>query len=238
MKWGAKRGLLLCALAMTPLGAAEMHHKPAAPGPVLAELQAGNRRFVAGRAKHPHTEPGRVRETGAHGQHPRAVVLACADSRVSPELVFDQGIGDLFTIRVAGNVANEDEAASVEYAAEHLGTSVCVVLGHTGCGAVTAVAHGDALPKRFDHLLSPIRHSVNRLRKERPSLHGAALVDAAVRANVWEAAADLLQHNEALRARAQAGKLTVIGAVYDTRTGTVRWLGHHPDERTLLKTKG
>jgi carbonic anhydrase len=161
------------------------------------------------------------------------VVLACSDSRVSPELLFDQGIGDLFSIRVAGNVANEDEAASVEYAADHLGVPVCVVLGHTGCGAVAAVTHGERLPHRFDHLLGPVRETVDKLHASRPSLRGPALDAEAVRANVWRATADLL-HDEAIRERVRKRKLVVLGAVYDTQTGKVHWLGHHPEEKRLV----
>lgn len=229
-------GILVCGAGVAPIRAGERHPaKAASSQSALAALVEGNHRFASGHARHPHVDRSRVRETGSHGQHPQAVILACADSRVSPELVFDQGIGDVFTIRVAGNVANEDEAASVEYAAEHLGVQLCVVLGHTGCGAVTAVVKHDKLPASFDHLLSPIRATVRELQSKRPTLSGEALIGEAVRANVWHATADLLQHDEALRTRAAAGKLAVVGAVYDTHTGTVRWLGHHPNEKALLK---
>lgn len=223
-------------LMVAPLWAGERHSRSPGPMPekVLTALMKGNERFAAGHPTHPHTERRRVQETGTRGQHPQAVVLTCSDSRVSPELLFDQGIGDLFTIRVAGNVANEDEAASVEYAAEHLAVPVCVVLGHTGCGAVSAVAHGEPLPRTFDHLLSPVRAAVAELHRTRPALHGEALVGEAIRANVWRAAADLLRGNAVLRERARRGKLVVVGALYDTRTGTVRWLGHHANERALL----
>ena len=88
------------------------------PARIRTLLQEGNRRFVSGHPRHPHSSRSRVRETGLYGQHPQAVILSCADSRVCPEILFDQGLGDLFTIRVAGNVANEDEIASVEYAAD------------------------------------------------------------------------------------------------------------------------
>ncbi len=234
MRTWKRMAAAFCLAALSPI-AAEVHQSPSPPPAkqVLAGLSDGNHRFTTGHAKHPHAEKSRVRDTGAHGQHPQAVILTCADSRVSPEIVFDQGIGDLFSIRVAGNVANEDEAASVEYAVEHLGVPLCVVLGHTGCGAVTAVCRGEHLPHRFDHLLAPIHATVRELHGCKPALKGDALTEAAVRANVWHSVADLLA-DEALRERARASKLTVVGAIYDTRTGAVRWLGHHPSERSLL----
>ncbi len=203
------------------------------PKSILTHLTDGNRRFAAGHARHPHGDRQRVRETGLHGQHPPVVVLCCADSRVSPELVFDQGIGDVFTVRVAGNVANEDEMASVEYAVEHLGASVCVVLGHTGCGAVTAAAKHDKLPDRFNHLLAPVRATVDELEHRHPGLKGEALVARAVEANIWRSAADLLRNDPELRERVHSGKLVLVGALYDTHSGAVKWLGHHPDERHL-----
>jgi len=235
MRFSRTTFVLVSLLATAPV-VAEEHHVPAPPSgtKVISALLEGNRRFLAGHAKHPHTERRYVRETGIHGQHPQAVVLTCADSRVSPEILFDQGIGDLFTIRVAGNVANEDEAASVEYAAEHLDVPVCVVLGHTGCGAVTAVVRGEKLPHSFDHLLTPIQATVRDLRRAQPKLRGDALTGMAVRANVWHAVADLLRENGALRDRARTGRLAIVGAVYDTSTGTVQWLGHHPGEEGLL----
>jgi carbonic anhydrase len=90
------------------------------------ELAHGNVRFATGHARHPHSSPAWVRKRSRFGQHPHAAVLCCSDSRVAPEILFDQGIGDLFTVRVAGNVVNEDELASMEYAVEHLGVPLCV----------------------------------------------------------------------------------------------------------------
>lgn len=107
------------------------------PDDTVCRLAEGNRRFAAGTQDHPRSGPDRRREVRA-GQHPFAVILACADSRVPPEIVFDQGIGDLFVIRVAGNVLDDTVIASVQYALSHLGCRLVVVLGHENCGAVTA----------------------------------------------------------------------------------------------------
>src|SRR3954451_10886779 len=109
----------------------------------LSRLLAGNERFVAHKERHPDESAGRRREL-VSGQHPFAVILGCSDSRVAPELLFDEGLGDLFVIRVAGNIVDDDILASIEYAVEHLGTKLVVVLGHEKCGAVSAAVSGES----------------------------------------------------------------------------------------------
>jgi carbonic anhydrase len=128
----------------------------------LASLIAGNERYAAGRAQHPRAAR-EDRQQLLAGQHPRAIVLACADSRVPPELVFDQGLGDLFVVRVAGEAVDAASVASIEYAIEHLGASLIVVLGHQSCGAVMAALttpHGKAGSPDLDALLDEIRPGV------------------------------------------------------------------------------
>ena len=129
-------------LLSLPLGtiAKEPEHADApkvSPADALARLKAGNQRFVAGKLQHPHQDSKRRAEL-AKGQQPFAIVLGCADSRTSPEVLFDQGLGDLFVVRVAGNVLDDHALASIEYAVEHLGAQLIVVLGHQRCGAVQA----------------------------------------------------------------------------------------------------
>ena len=118
----------------------------------MEKLIDGNDRFVQGKSIHPH-ESADYRESLAKEQHPFATVLTCSDSRVTPVLIFDQGIGDLFVIRVAGNVIDEDVAGSIEYAVDHLGAKLLVVLGHENCGAVSAAYHVErqAVPERRRH---------------------------------------------------------------------------------------
>ena len=118
---------------------------PPTASAVPAELKAGNQHHVQHHYAHPHESDTRVREL-VSGQHPHAVVLSCADSRVPPEIVFDQGLGDLFTVRVAGNIAGDAEIASIEYAIEHLHTPLVVVMGHQSCGAVAAAIEGGEAP--------------------------------------------------------------------------------------------
>ncbi|MCC6392290.1 MAG: carbonic anhydrase [Bryobacterales bacterium] len=201
---------------------------------VLLELKAGNKRFCAGRARHPHTTAARIRET-ARGQHPFAVVLCCADSRVPPEIFLDLGIGDIFTVRVAGNVANTDEIASVEYAVEHLSTALCVVVGHTRCGAVTAVVNGDKVSAEIAHLVQHIGEAAEKTRKHNPALKGSDLIEESVRVNVFESMEDLIRGSETIAGKVRQGALKVVGAVYNVETGAVDWMGSYPGALPILR---
>lgn len=194
------------------------------PGFVHEELIKGNQRFASGHPKHPHSSLKWIKQAGKTDQHPHAVVLCCSDSRVSPEILFDQGIGDLFVVRVAGNVANEDEIGSIEYAAEHLGIPLCLVLGHSGCGAVKAVVGGDALPKEIEHLVVPIQHAMQHVKTAHNGIAGPALVQATVTQNVQETVNKLRQDVPILTERIHSRRFSVEGAVYDLETGRVTWL--------------
>jgi carbonic anhydrase len=150
--------------------------------------------------------------------------LCCSDSRVVPEILFDQGIGDLFTIRVAGNVANEDEVGSIEYGVEHLAVPLCVVLGHTSCGAVTAVVKGEELPTEIAHLVAPIRIAHEKARAFYPGLKEQAMIRATVRVNVRHTVATLVNGPKVIDERVKSGRLRIEGAVYDLETGRVSWV--------------
>jgi carbonic anhydrase len=150
------------------------------------------------------------------------------------EILFDEGLGDLFIVRVIGNVSRGDEAGSAEYGVEHLGTPLLVVLGHTGCGAVTAAithakAHGNVPP-----LLTYIRPSVLTASREHPELKGMDMVPEAVRANVFHSMEGLLIRSEIIRRRVHSGKLKMVGAIYDMKSGRVKWLGPHPRQDHIL----
>lgn len=192
----------------------------------LERLREGNRRFVAGapsRAQLP--EPTDRREL-VEGQEPFAVVLGCSDSRVPVELVFDQGLGDLFVIRVAGNIVAPSQIGSVEYAVEQLGTRLVVVLGHTGCGAVQATL--DVLQQTAE---TPSRNLGSIVDRIRPAVEGLlatelrrdreALVRQAVRANVRVAANALRHGSDLLERRIENDGLLVVGAEYELETGVV-----------------
>jgi carbonic anhydrase len=197
-------------------------------------LDEGNRRFVEGRSVHPNTDVFRVGETGEHGQHPFAAVLACADSRVAVERLFDRGMGDLFVVRVAGNIGDPNQAGSLEYACEHLGTRLVVVMGHTGCGAVKAAVEGVSTGTNIGSLLDNIAPAVREVRAAHPELSGEGLVEAVVRQNVWRTIEDTLRGSASLRAGVQSEAVRMVGAVYDVRNGRVEWMGNHPALAGLL----
>jgi carbonic anhydrase len=188
----------------------------------LRQLFAGNARFARGEPANPRRRPEDFRAV-AEGQRPMAAVISCADSRVPPELLFDMGVGDLFVIRVAGNVVSGAGAVvkgSVEYAVAELGVALVVVLGHTGCGAVKAalkhIDDGDAVPGAIRELVGLIRPAVARS-KGQP---GDPL-DNAIRANVRLGVERLKALKPLLAPRVAAGRLSVVGGVYDLRTGAV-----------------
>ncbi len=207
--------------------AAEKHHEAVSeftPAEALARLKNGNLRFVEGASKHPRADAERRAETVKNGQHPIATVVACSDSREPVEILFDQGIGDVFVIRVAGNVCSTNEIASIEYSSEHLATPVCLILGHTGCGAVTTAAADPKLEGCLGTLIDSIKPSVERAKKDHPELKDKALVAAAIEANVRKSAEDLLARSEGVSKLVAAGKLRVEGAIYDLETGKITWL--------------
>lgn len=204
------------------------------PEAALAHLRAGNLRFTSGRRRHPHLDPARLREAFEQGQQPFAAVLACSDSRVPVELLFDQGCADLFVIRVAGNVADTDEIGSVEFAVCHFDTPLVLVLGHTHCGVVTAVLQDATLEGCMPALLAEVQPAVARARARHPDGDAPTLIAAAVRENVWCAIEAILHRSAPVRARVATGRARLVGAVYDIATGRVDWLGPHPGEAALL----
>jgi carbonic anhydrase len=187
----------------------------------IDKLVAGNRRFVDGHMAHQH-ENSEWRAAIAEGQHPFAAVLGCSDSRVPPEIVFDEGLGDLFVIRDAGNVADDDTLGSLEYAVEHLHVPLIVVLGHEGCGAVTAavnaIVKGEAVEGHVLRLVDDIAPAVWQV-KDR----GGDLVDHAVHANVALVVQKLRLCGPILRTHEQKGDVTIVGACYNLHTGVVDW---------------
>ncbi|MBF0512696.1 MAG: carbonic anhydrase [Desulfovibrionaceae bacterium] len=221
--------------------AALAHASGAGPGvgadEALSLLKEGNARFVSGQMIHPRQDAARREQTAA-GQNPFATVIGCSDSRDVVEQLFDQGVGDLFTIRVAGNPAHADVAGTAEYGAEHLGVHLLVVLGHAKCGAVVAavasVAEGKKAGGNIDFLIAPILPAAAKAKHDFPELSGDALVEKAVTYNVWQSIDDLFRQSPILRGLVKEGKLTVVGAVYDIATGQVNWLGAHPEQARLL----
>jgi carbonic anhydrase len=193
------------------------------PEDALARLREGNRRFVSGdgsavRQWHPGL---------ADGQAPFAVVLGCADSRAPAEYVFDQGLGDLFVIRVAGNIVAPSLVGSVEFAASRFGTRLVVVMGHTGCGAVAATVHA------LEHGGAPesgnLRSIVDRIKPQVAHLYeqpdrSRATLTAAVRANAIASARGLRHASEQLQGLVDRGRVAIVASVYDLETGVVTFI--------------
>jgi carbonic anhydrase len=208
----SRRSILVGAVAL-PGGSAAASADP------LERLLAGNRRFRAGRARHPRQSPADVRRL-ASGQRPFVVVLGCADSRVSPEVLFDQGLGDVFGNRVAGNVVDPVVLGSIEYAVAELTPALLLVLGHERCGAVTAavsaLSTGRSAPGSIGAIVEALRPAVEATRDQ-----PGDQVENAVRANVRHQASLLTAQSTIVRSAVAAGTLRVVGARYDLDTATV-----------------
>jgi carbonic anhydrase len=204
------------------------------PDAAVKILMQGNARYAADACKHAGVDKARRAETAQKGQKPFATILSCSDSRVPPEFIFDQGIGDLFVIRVAGNVADTDEIGSAEYGVDHLGTPVLLVLGHSKCGAVTAVATGAEVHGSIPALVENIQPAVAAAKKKNPQAQGDTLISETIIQNVWQSIEDMLKKSDMIRARAQKGEVKIVGGLYDIETGKVAILGAHPQEKQLL----
>lgn len=208
----------LLLLTLLPPATAQHAEEQITADSVLAELKTGNKHHVAHRYQHPHETLERQRQLGS-GQHPHAEILSCSDSRVPPEIVFDQGLGDLFIVRVAGNVASDTELGSLEYGAEHLHVPLIVVLGHESCGAVTAAVQGGPPEGHIASLVDLIKPAVEKTR----GMSGDP-VSNAVRMNVELVVKQLRTSTPILSELVAHGKLRIVGAVYSIETGAVTWL--------------
>jgi carbonic anhydrase len=205
------------------VAAAVANHAGPAVAESLRRLAEGNQRFVSGTSKHPDQTAARRNEL-ATDQHPFAVILGCSDSRVPVELIFDEGLGGLFVVRVAGNILAADDLGSCEYATRHLKVPLIVVLGHEGCGAVTSALLPDSVraqePQGIQTLLGYI---VPALKDIAPSLSQAERVHAGVEANVRQSVQQLQSTPEFAHPH-EGLQPTIVGAVYDLKTGKVRML--------------
>jgi carbonic anhydrase len=188
------------------------HTSAANADQIWADLESGNHRFVTGNSSQ-HNYVAQRRETEKN-QSPRVAVLACADSRVSPELLFDKGIGDLFVVRNAGNSPDPIAIGSLEYAVEHLGTTMIVVLGHESCGAVSAACSGEKMPTvNLQAVVAPITASC--------SVAKGGNLTPAIKDHVHQSAQELVAHSPVLKHEVQEGKIKVIEAYYELDTGKV-----------------
>jgi carbonic anhydrase len=181
----------------------------------LAKLMSGNKRYIIAKQAHSNLTSERRAEL-KDGQRPIAIILGCSDSRVPPELIFDQGLGDLFVVRVAGNILDDVVLGSIEYAASHLGTSLLMILGHSRCGAIEATAARGSMEGHLPCLAAAIQPSLDEV-KDKPGV----LINNAAKANAKMIAAKLSLSAPILAERVNTGKLKVVAAFYDLNTGVV-----------------
>ncbi|MBF0257280.1 MAG: carbonic anhydrase [Desulfamplus sp.] len=207
------------------------------PDVAIGKLIQGNIRFAKGEPTHPNLDAERrlLAATESQADHAFATVLACSDSRVPVEAIFDAGVMDIFTVRVAGNVCDVDERGSIEYGLAHVHTPVLVVMGHTQCGAVTAVTqavqgHGHALERNIPDLVANIEPAVKNAMELNPDLKGDDIIPIAIEENVWSAIEELFMQSPVTREYVSNGYVKVVGAIYDIGTGNVDWLS---EDKTL-----
>lgn len=201
---------------LIPVLAAAVWAQPA-PTDQLARLMAGNARFVAGKSVHANQDRARLTEV-AKGQKPFAMLLSCADSRVPPEILFDQGLGDLFVVRVAGNIADPHALGSLEYGAQVLGARFLMVLGHEYCGAVDAAVKGGHVGGNIDSIIETIAPAASRAKADPDKTD---LLNKAVAENVREVIAAINKRSASLAGMAAKGELKIVGARYDLDSGEV-----------------
>jgi carbonic anhydrase len=212
--------LAIAALSITTTrtAIAAAHEPTISAEQALQLLLEGNQRYVAGKLEHPNQTPTRRAEV-AKGQHPFAAVLACSDSRTSPEIIFDRGLGDIFTVRVAGNVADQVVIESLDYSVKHLGVRLLMILGHRRCGAVIAAVEGyEEVNKDVGPMLLDLYPAVRATQ----GMPGDP-VENAVRENVKLVVKNLAASQE-LSAMVKSGELKIVGGIYDLDTGTIEML--------------
>jgi len=185
----------------------------------LDKLKAGNEKFVSGYPIHPHETLNRIREL-KKGQNPFAVIVSCSDSRIPPELIFDQGLGDVFSIRTAGNVIGEYELGSIEYAVEHLHCKLIVVLGHENCGAIQAYATSEN-EKHNDHIQNLVSYIASEDEEKIIPDSLRSNIDILVKANITHGVNLLKSSTPVLKPLVDKNEIKIIGAYYDLDSGKV-----------------
>lgn len=230
----AAAGIVAFALGCAPTRAPEsavatkLVSEPSGGQKALALLKEGNERFLAGKAESPATDAETIRIAAEHGQRPFVTILTCSDSRVPVERVFDRGFGEVFVVRVAGNVTAQHETGSVEYSLLALKVPLLVVMGHTRCGAVQAACAGKNVTPNIDSFLASIGPAVRRVRAEHPELTGEALEAAVTEENIRQTLHELYVTSPEIREKVSKGEVEVALAEVDVRTGKVMWLDNVP----------
>jgi len=208
----------LLLLGFILIGVTALGQVKISPTEALQKLKEGNQRFVTGKSVRPRQDFNRIKEVST-GQNPFATIVGCSDSRVPNEIIFDQGLGDLFIVRTAGQVSTYASWGSIEFAEEVLGTKLIVVLGHTKCGAVNAAVTLPEVPGHIITLINAIKPAVERA-KQKDASH---LLDASIRENIRMQVDQLKGLEPVLAKRVREGSIKIIGALYDLDSGTVEF---------------
>lgn len=221
-----KKILFILSFILLALPLSAQTRNPITPDQAIERLKAGNKRFVEGKTIHPRQSPERIREV-AKGQKPFAIIVGCADSRVPNEIIFDEGLGDLFIVRTAGQVSAAASFGSIEFAEAVLGANLIVVLGHTECGAVSAACnYQNAAPGHIITLVNAIKPAALRAEAQVKAgkLKQEEFVNAAVRENVRMQVEQLRNLEPILANAVRKGEIKIVGAIYDLATGVVEFL--------------
>jgi len=191
----------------------------------LKKLLDGNQNFLASRLTIGDFSGPDTRRAVAAGQKPYAIILSCSDSRVPPEIIFNKGLGEIFVVRVAGNIPDPIVLGSIEYAAEHFGSPLILVLGHNRCGAVSAAVNARGRPHgNIGAIIEKIAPAVKKAREDARGATNADLVELAVNNNIKLVAKSLVDQSPVIRSLVGEGKLKIVGAKYDLDSGTVEIL--------------
>lgn len=196
---------------------------------VLTDLKNGNKNFQAGNLTHIHQDTLRIHEQ-IKGQNPKCIIVSCSDSRVPPEIVFDQGLGDIFSIRTAGNVMSDYEEGSIEYAVEHLHTPMVIVMGHIGCGAIQALldnidkVEDDTRAEHLDHVSKIVQKLKSEEEEQEVFKNEGKNSNKAVVANVINGVKQLRKSEPVLKEAYEKGEINIVGAVYHIESGEVEFL--------------
>jgi len=208
------------------------------PQQALDAVKTGNLRYLSGKTLHFEVSKEKREISASDGQQPVAIVLGCSDSRVPVEMVFDQGLAEVFVVRVAGNICGTGELASIEYGVKYLQIPLIVVLGHSDCGAVKAAvdsaAGGAALPGLLPALVNKIAPAVAVAKRSHPEKRGNELVHAAALANVWLVANEMFSNSTIVKNAVFANRLKIVAAIRDLKSGKVTFLGEYPQPATLV----
>jgi carbonic anhydrase len=213
-----ERYLIILSTCLIFIGLNSASYSQVLPNDALKRLQEGNNRFIEGKSIRPRQDINRIKEV-ATGQKPFAIVVGCSDSRVPNEIIFDQGLGDLFIVRTAGQVSAAASWGSIEFAEEVLGAKLIVVLGHTKCGAVAAAVNVPEVPGHIVTLINAIKPAAAKVK----GMPGDP-VENAIRENVRMEVAQLRELEPVLAKRVREGSVKIVGGVYNLETGKVEWL--------------